>query len=149
MFAHGGSLSSYRSVFGFVTSASGPYPIVRPVVAPAPADKAFGLTKTLPGALTSAAHQLFILCRKYVALSACNCSDMSTRASHRRGVMITKPNFERFRDLEPHYYCPRVSRGLARPTDVTISPHPIDFGTSRHRYSSHMPVTYVYDLGKS
>ena len=43
-----------------------------------------------------------------------NCSDMNTRASHRRGVMRTKPNFERFRDHEPHYYCPRVSHGLDR-----------------------------------
>ena len=39
---------------------------------------------------------------------------MNTRASYRRRVMRTKPSFERFRDHEPHYYCPRVSHGLDR-----------------------------------
>ena len=39
---------------------------------------------------------------------------MNTRASHRRGVMRTKPNFERFRDHEQHYYCPSGSHGLAQ-----------------------------------
>ena len=43
-----------------------------------------------------------------------NCSDMNTRVSHIPRVMRTKPNFEQFRDHEPHYYCPRGSHGLDR-----------------------------------
>jgi hypothetical protein len=31
-------------------------------------------------------------------------------------------------------------KASGRPTDVTISALAIDFSTSRHRYSSHMPA---------
>jgi hypothetical protein len=47
-------------------------------------------------------------------ISPPNCSAMNTRASYRRRVMVTKPNFERFRDHEPPYYWPSGSHGLAQ-----------------------------------